>query len=267
MEITLDVPLAFTADRAEPAKARLRSVRLDGGLEAVVETDVETARRGLFHDTPENRLDEFTLHFDATRPVLIDLELRPERRAALPPAGTDLRAWVADLPAELLREDAWNAREVWQEQPLDDALGGGAMRIGYRTAFSPPRSEIDALKRHGLVSRTVVEALIENGLPVDFQDGAFELQLTVGEHTYRCRLAVDDEAIALALTVAADGASVSDEVLDAANDELMAGAIERTPDGLRFVSELQVDVPLVNESWVIETLRAGVSVLHSVASA
>ena len=47
----------------------------------------------------------------------------------------------------------------------------------------------------------------------------------------------------------------------------MACAIERTPDGLRFVSELQVDVPLVNESWVIETLRAGVSVLHSVASA
>lgn len=267
MEIELDARVEFAADGAEPATARLRSVRRDGGLAAVVETDAETAGRGLFHDTPENRLDAFELGFDRASRVLIELELRPEWHAALPPAGADLGAWAAELPVELLREDAWNAREVWQERPLHESIGGGSIRVGYRTVFAAPRDEIDALKRRGSVTRTVVEALIENGLPVRFEAGAFEFALAVDDRGYRCRLTVDEEAASLALTVFADGVEVSGEAIEVANQQLLTGAFERDGDGLSFVYEIAVDPPMASESWVIETLRAGVSVMHHFATA
>jgi hypothetical protein len=197
--------------------------------------------------------------------VQIELALRPERADVLPDAEQDLRAWLGQLPAgdALLREDSWNALQVWQEHALDPSIGGGVMKVGYRTVFSAPRNEIDALKRRGPVTRTVVEALIENGLPVHFEGEAFVLGLGVGDRAFRCLLRPDDAAIALSLTVIADG--IAQDAIDEVNGELSAGAFQQAEDGVRYVLELQVDEALVTESWVIETLRAGVSVMHHYA--
>ena len=280
-ELALDLPVAFRPGPdhgGEPVEVRMTRVRGEGAerwtsVEAVVETDAGTAARladrEFFHNTPENRLEEVQGGFNADLPVMFELVLRPERLGALPPRDEDLGAWLAaaDGGAELLREDAWNARLVWQEHRLDPSIGGGVIKVGYRTAFSPPRDEIDALKRRGRVTRTVVEALIENGIPVRYEDDAFKVGLEVGDRAYPCRLRPDDAATSLTLTVSADAAprEGADGELEAVNRELPAGAFELADGELRYVHELRVDPALVSEGWVIETLRAGVSVMHHYA--
>jgi hypothetical protein len=236
MEIT------FAAGDA-PVTARLREVT-DTTL--VIETDVETAERGLFHDTPERRLEAFDGGFNRDLPVLIELEPRGERPEPWPPSSTD--------------EADWNAREVWQEHELPAALGGGAIKAGYRTVFSAPRNEIDALKRRGPVTRTVVEALIENGIPVRFEHGAFEFGLGVGDQEYGCWIRPNEQVVGFELTVLARGASGDPDT------PVGVGRLEATEDGLRYVHEIRVAPELVSEAWVIATIRAGVSVLHAVTS-
>jgi hypothetical protein len=269
-ELALDLPIAFVAD-GEPVAARLKRVRRgEAQLVAVVETDPETASRiaarGWFHDTAENRLEEVQGGFNPDLPVMIELVARTP---SLPDA--DLSAAVERLVSseQLLREDAWNALEVWQEHRLDASIGGGVIKVGYRTVFSAPRNEIDALKRRGLVTRTIVEALIENGLPVHFepQSQAFELGLAVGDSEYACQLRPDDAATGLMLTVTAgeDARTAAHDVIDEVNAEVPAGAFELADGTLRYVHEIRVDTPSVSESWVIETLRSGVSVIHHYA--
>lgn len=267
-DVELDLPVAFAAgDGGEPALLRFKHVhRDDGGLAATVETDTQTAARGLFHDTPENRLEEVEGGFDAALPVLIDLELRPEWRASLPDTQADIGPWLAG--SELLRDDAWNARVVWQEHKLPPALGGDAMRVGYRTVFSPPRNEIDQLKRRGPVTQTIVEALVENGIPVRFEAelDSFEFRLGVGPTEYTCRLRPDEDTTGLELTVIARGTPGDPKTIAEVNGEVPAGVFEVVDCALRYVHELRVDPSLVNEAWVMETLRAGVSVMHHYAS-
>jgi hypothetical protein len=257
--------LTFAAGGA-PVPARVKELRRENGaLALVIETDTATVARDLFHDTPENRLETLEGGFNAELPVLVELELRPECRASLPSSGQDLEHWLA--ASDLLREDAWNAREVWQEHPVPEALGGGAIRVGYRTVFSAPRNEIDSLKRRGPVTRTVVEAFIENGLPVRFEEArdAFEVMLGVGEREYTCWIRPDEANTGLVLTVLAPWADAGADELERANRELPAGQIEAGDEGLRYVHEIRVDPALVSQSWVIQTLRAGVSVLHHFA--
>ncbi len=250
-----------------PVSVRLKALRRDADqLEALIETDAATVARDLFHDSAETRLETLEGGFDAELPVLIELELRPEWRGSLPGSDQDLERWLAG--SELLREDAWNARQVWQERPVAPGLGGGAMKVGYRTVFSAPRNEIDALKRRGPVTRTVVEAFIENGLPVRFEPEpeAFEVGLGVGDRAYVCRVRPDEAAAGLALTVLAPWAATDPDAIERANRELPIGRFEAGPDGLRYVQEIRVAPALVSEAWVIQTLRAGVSVMHNFAA-
>jgi hypothetical protein len=266
-DVELDLPVAFAAgDGGEPALLRLKHLHPDDGeLAAIVETDTQTAARGLFHDTPENRLEEVEGGFDADLPVLIDLALRPEWRESLPDPQADIDQWLAG--SELLRDDAWNARVVWQEHALPPALGGDAMKVGYCTVFSPPRNEIDRLKRRGPVTRTVVEALIENGLPVrlEAERDSFELGLGVGASEYSCRLEPDEATTGITLTVIASGNPRGRDAIAEVNHEVPAGLFEADDGALRYVHELRVDPALVSEAWVMQTLRAGVSVMHHYA--
>ena len=217
-EVDIKSSIIFSAygdlGRIELKKALLKED--DGRWSAgrfILETDAETMRRlenrGFFHNTPENRLEEVEGGFNNDLPVFLELELCTSKLALLPPPGPDvderLKAMLeaARPDSTLFHEDSWNALLIWQEHHLDPSIGGGVIKVGYRTVFSPPSSEVDRLKRRGLVSRTVVEALIENELPVRFEPEhqAFEVGLAVGEHTYTCRIRPDDEAIALSLTV------------------------------------------------------------------
>ncbi|MGH2461559.1 MAG: hypothetical protein ACRDIY_22110 [Chloroflexota bacterium] len=292
-EFVVDFPIAFVpgADAApndrEALQLRLKQARgedHDGrwsSFGVVAETDVATAERigerGFFHDTPENRLEAVEGGFNADLPVLLDLALLPTKLERLPSPEADLPAWLSGAlgatdaaSPDLWREDSWNATFVWQEHHLDPSIGGGVIKVGYRTVFSPPRNEIDRLKRRGLVSRTIVEALIENGLPVRFESDleAFELGFAVGEQTYTCQVRPDDTATALSLTVIwsreipdAARARLAD-VIAQIDDEVPVGGFEAVDDGVRYVHDIQVDQSLVSQSWVIETLRAGISVLH-----
>lgn len=284
-EVDIKSSIIFSAygdlGRIELKKALLKED--DGRWSAgrfILETDAETMRRlenrGFFHNTPENRLEEVEGGFNNDLPVFLELELCTSKLALLPPPGPDvderLKAMLeaARPDSTLFHEDSWNALLIWQEHHLDPSIGGGVIKVGYRTVFSPPSSEVDRLKRRGLVSRTVVEALIENELPVRFEPEhqAFEVGLAVGEHTYTCRIRPDDEAIALSLTVVWPGEIPEEavprvrELLGRFNDEITLGYFEAGDGRLRYLHHIQVAKPLVNESWVIETLRAGVSMIH-----
>jgi hypothetical protein len=285
-EVSINTPITFLPHRdlgrIEVRKALLEEA--DGRWSAcrlILETDVETARRlehyGFFHNTPENRLEEVERGFHEDLPVLLELALRPSKLALLPTPSEDvdqrliaLLAAEPPLAAELFHEDSWNALLVWQEHHLDPSIGGGVIKVGYRTVFSPPRNEIDRLKRRGRVSRTVVEALIENGLPVRFEPErqAFEVGLAVGEHTYTCRIRPHDGTIALSLTVVwsreipEEAVPRVRELLGQINDEITLGYFEAGDGRLRYLHHIQVAEALVNQSWVIETLRAGVSMIH-----
>ena len=204
-------------------------------------------------------------------PVLVELMPRPElaARCRLRLPTCERRSSASSAPGSFCARTPGTRCEVWQEHPVDQSIGGGVIKVGYRTVFSPPRNEIDALKRRGLVTRTIVEALIENGLPVRFepQAEAFALGLAVGDSEYACQLRPDDAATGLMLTVTAGGGAreAAHAVIDEINDELAAGAFELADGSLRYVHEIRVDEPLVSDSWVIETLRAGVSVMHHYA--
>jgi hypothetical protein len=257
-ELEFDLLLTLACADGEPVRVRLTRVRGTtwGECVAVVQTDATSAARGCFHDTPENRLEELEGGFNAAMPVWIELAPRPELVAALPDLS---RASAERLVSEgqLAREDAWNALQVWQEHPL----AGTVIKAGYRTVFSAPANDIDALRRRGRVTRTVVDALIENGLAVHFDQRAqaFQIGFAVGESTYTCHLGADDEATALSLTV--DGPPV-DAAVAAINRELRSGTVEVVDGHLRYTLNVRADPSLVTESWVIETLRAGVSVAH-----
>ncbi len=261
-ELEFDLPLMLACTDGEPVPVILTRVRGTtwSDFVAVVQTDAASAARGCFHDTPENRLEELEGGFNAAMPVWIELAPRPDLVAALPDLSrTSAEQLISD--GELAREDAWNALQVWQEHPL----AGTVIKAGYRTVFSAPANDIDALKRRGRVTRTVVDALIENRLPVHFDQRAqaFRVGFTVGERTYTCHLEPDDEATALSLTV--EGPPVGDAQVDAINRGLLSGAVEIVDGHLRYSLDVRADPSLVNESWVIETLRAGVSVTHHAA--
>lgn len=289
----LDLPVAFVSGEAAGRTApgaivgRVRTIQSDerdgawSGFQLVFETDVATLgrieARGYFHDALDNRLEAVQGGFNPDLPIFLELTLRPSQLNLLPSPGGSLAPWLealfafeASAGSELRGEDAWNATRVWQEHHLDPSIGDGVIMVGYRTVFSPPRDETDRLRRRGLVSRTIVEALIENGLPVRFELGpeAFELGFTVGEETYTCQIHPDDAAVALSLAV-----SYSDEIPDAArarvdeaiaraNDEVPVGAFELRDGRVRYVHQIQVDRSLVSPSWVIEAVRAGISVAH-----
>jgi hypothetical protein len=110
------------------------------------------------------------------------------------------------------------------------------------------------------VSRTIVGAFVENGLPVRFEDDAFVAGLGVAGREYTCRVRPLDDVAGLELTVIARGLHADPGAIAR---ELPAGRFEAGEDGTRYIHEIRVAPDLVSEAWVIETLRAGVSVLDA----
>ena len=233
-----------TAPRGRPADRRGRDRHRD-------------RRRELFHDTPDQRLGEVEGGFDAALPVLIELELRPEFSAALP--ERDLETLAGAARTRCARTPGTRARSG-RSTPCPRRWAAARSRSATARVFSAPRNEIDALRRRGPVSRTIVGAFVENGLPVRFEDDAFVAGLGVAGREYTCRVRPLDDIAGLELTVIARGLHADPGRIAR---ELPAGRFEAGEDGTRYIHEIRVAPDLVSEAWVIETLRAGVSVLDA----
>lgn len=233
-----------------------------------------------FGDSQENRLGGEDLEFDRSLPLWFELALRPDFLTLFPPPAEDGLAGVVNALSRpsgaqdpLFDQDTWRATQVWQEHPLDPSIGGGVLKVGYRTTWSPVRDTVDMLKRRGVLSRALVEAFIEYGLPVHFDADADALIVTMraGERTYPCTVRADDAAIALEVTVALNGTvpkeagSAVHAVLARINEDLPLGRFVLDAGTLRYEARIQTSEPLVNQGLVIESLRAAVSLMHQYA--
>jgi hypothetical protein len=258
--------------------ARWTSCRLQ--LEVAGSAWEASMRDQFFGDTPENRLGGEDIEFDRALPLHIEIGLRPEYLSLLPaPDAAGMSGVIAALSQSraaenpLFDQDAWRALQVWQEHALDPSIGGGVLKLGYRTTWSPIRDTVDMLKRRGPVSRTMVEAFIEHGLPVHFEPDADALTviLRAGERAYSCLVSANDAASALDVRVAL-GAAVPKEAESAVtaavariNEDLLLGDFTLDGGTVRYHARLEVEGPLLNEELVIQSLRAAVSLVHGYA--
>lgn len=228
-----------------------------------------------FGNFPENRLETLEISFNETLPVFFKIELRQEKLAILPPPKSGrtedtLAAFSGKAPEDLFSEESWYVLQVWQEHPLDPSIGGGNIKVGYRTIWSPPENEIDWLKRRGNVSRTVVEAFIENGLPVHFdrEIEAFKLVLTVGTWEYPCYVYPGDPKSTLSVEVEFPfpiPEKVKPEIsalLDQINAEIILGCFELEVQTILYRNSIQIDRVLLNHNFILETLKVGVTMMH-----
>lgn len=282
-QVDLEIEI-YDADLVVPARARRLTLGRaeDHWASCQIQLTIagpaweEAYARHFFGDRQEHRLGGEDLEFDRSLPLWCELALRPEFLSLLPPPAEGLAAVIALLshptgaPAPLFDQDSWRATQVWQEHPLDPSIGGGALKVGYRTSWSPIRDTVDLLKRRGPVSRTMVEAFIEHGLPVHFDPAADALLVTLraGERTYPCTVRADDAASILGVTVALnnpvpqEAESAVTASLVQINEGLPLGRFALNGGAVRYEVRMQASGSLVSEGWVIESLRAAVSLMH-----
>lgn len=247
----------------------------------ILKTDLDTWKKAeqkdVFNNSIENRLITKEVKFNAEKPLLVEIALRPEKLGLLPsPAdemGEKVMAFLSTLPdnsPELMTENSWLALEVWQEHQLDPSIGGRIIKNGYRTVWSPPKNQIEKIKRLGPVSKTIVEAFIENNLPVRYNEATetFELKLAAGSQEYACFVKGDNQEIALSIGLvlepevpAGTEARVLD-YLDEANRELAMGQFVLDNQQVWYRNTLQVSPELLNYTFVIETLLMSVTIMQ-----
>lgn len=250
------------------------------GWQLVLETDYagweKLTRYKFFGDSPENRLTEGEIEFRENKPVLLKIALRPELYELLPPASgtydtmlpTAFSQAIASR-ADLLNEAGWYLHQAWQEIKLDPSIGGGALLVGYRTVWSPPRNEIDKLKRQGSISKAIVEAFIENSLPVRYNaaNAAFELTLVVDSRDYLLYLYPKNADDSLLLNVflpveVPENSAEVEEQLDQLNRLATVGYFEVENQKFCYKSTLTVSPELLSDNFITEMLHATLAIVH-----
>ncbi|ABW25857.1 hypothetical protein [Acaryochloris marina] len=230
-----------------------------------------------FHNRLESRLDWQNRPFLEDLPVRMEIALRPEYYPRLPCPSSDAVQRLTDLfvieppPSPELFDDAvWNAIQLWQEYPIDPSIGGGTMRVGYRTAFSMFTDEVDRLRRRGPVSRIIVDALIESGIPISWieEDPVFTVTLYAEDRGYLCRIRPNESSSGITVSVEwieqlsdAGVAKLSSHIA-VADTDLVFGSLTLV-DGRIRLDNLTLLGPSITEETIIETLRAAVSALNS----
>ena len=206
--------------------------------------------------------------------MFVQLELAPSQVNLLVPLASDDVVGLADLLShspDLAQAASWHLLQAWQEHPLDPSIGGGVIKTGYRTVWSAPTNRIDQLKRMGPVSKTVVEALIENMWPVNFsiERQAFELSLSVGAEEYHCWIQADDVEIALTIEVGLSpvvtppAQAALENLLSRINTDNPTGAFELTDQQIWYRYRLQVSPELLNQSFVLDSVQTALTIVYS----
>lgn len=233
----------------------------------------ELERLSFFHNIHENRLDPIRKGFNSTNlPVNIELKLSENALNLLPSSEDKLFEYFEELSNNhaLLQEKLWKLLRVWIEIPLDASIGGGFLKSGYRTKFSAPVNRIDALKRQGAVSKAIVTALIENYIPVVFNDNSnkFEMQLQAGRDQYDVTLQPDNEehAISMKLTLLnvpiEEPLEVVEQRIKKANQQISLGEFRIENQQLTYVHLMKVEAALINHQWVYELLMSGITLTN-----
>lgn len=286
MEITLDQKTTWHLGGKAHVLHLLRLVAQinDGNWSAVsvvLECDPVIAARGeelsWFHNRLESRLDWQNRPFLEDLPVRMEIALRPEYYPRLPYPSSDAVQHLTDLfviepppSPELFDDAAWNAIQLWQEYPVDPSIGGGTMRVGYRTAFSAFTDEVDRLRRRGPVSRIIVDALIESGIPISWieEDSVFTVTLYAEDRGYLCRIRPNESSYGITVSVewieqlSDAGVSKLSSHIAVADTDLVFGSLTLV-DGRIRLDNLTLLGPSITEETIIETLRAAVSALNS----
>ncbi|KAI9130799.1 hypothetical protein [Acaryochloris sp. CCMEE 5410] len=230
-----------------------------------------------FHNRPESRLDWQNRPFLEDLPVRMEIALRPEYYPHLPCPSSDAVQHLTDLfviepppSPELFDDTVWNAIQLWQEYPIDPSIGGGTMRVGYRTAFSVFTDEVDRLRRRGPVSRIIVDALIESGIPISWieEDSVFAVTLYAEDRGYLCRIRPNESSSGITVNVewieqlSDAGVSKLSSHIAVADTDLVFGSLTLV-DGRIRLDNLTLLGPSITEETIIDTLRAAVSALNS----
>lgn len=250
-------------------------------VSVVLECDPVIAARGeelsWFHNRLESRLDWQNRPFLEDLPVRMEIALRPEYYPRLPCPSSDAVQRLTDLfviepppSPELFDDTVWNAIQLWQEYPIDPSIGGGTMRVGYRTAFSMFTDEVDRLRRRGPVSRIIVDALIESGIPISWieEDSVFTVTLYAEDRGYLCRIRPNESSYGITVSVewieqlSDAGVSKLSSHIAVADTDLVFGSLTLV-DGRIRLDNLTILGPSITEETIIETLRASVSALNS----
>jgi len=249
------------------------------GLYLKLKTDHLTYQKleevGFFHNTQKNRLEMVEGGFNPDFDVYFEIALHQEHHELLPAPTEDLETFFKNLEKEvpLLQEKYWKALFVWTEIELDASIGGGIIKVGYKTIFSEPSNEIDALKRLGAVSAAIVIALIESSFPVDYEKESecFLLNLRMENSNYLVFIKGDNENNGLTVRLKyparlipetkTQAVTLSEEI----NKEINLGYFSIENEHFEYTHHMIVNRDLVSHYWVTETLLAGLSLMHHYA--
>ncbi|PRC93458.1 YbjN domain-containing protein [Solimicrobium silvestre] len=234
---------------------------------------IETA--AFFNNALENRLDIVEGGFNPDLNVFINIDLRQEHVHLLPTDQCDLTHYFQHMSKDdpLLQENFWNATFVWTEIHLSPTIGGGVIKVGYKTRFSTPANRIDLIKRQGSVSKAITTALIENNFPVYFDDASqcFALILKMEDAHYHTTITPDNQHSAMSIQLAytidipPHKETQAIDLLSDINKEIIFGEFFIEKQKLTYCHAIQVAEELISDQWVSGALLASGSVMHHYA--
>ena len=241
-------------------------------LQVAVPTYEQLEQQQVFHNTPEKRIEDMPMPFENGKPVYLKLQWRAEYLHLLPSEDTNWVDYFKNAASTdlLLQEKHWNLLSAMQHQQLPASFGGGILSSGYNTIFTKPTSPIDALRRKGPVTDAIVQGLIESYFPVNYKEEqqGFILTLKAGGEEYKVLLKAQEEQVGLWLEVKPSEPLSVQQIQQAQQDlELMnerntLGNYHLEGQYLVYEQQMNVSPKLVHYSWVQESIKTAISLVH-----
>ena len=236
-------------------------------------TYMELEKAEFFHNEPQNRLTTVEGGVNPNLDVYMEIILEKHYLHHLPPIDTNLNTYFNGVSkhSELFKEIFWDVRFVWTEIRLGAAIGGGVIKVGYKTIFSPPEDPVDLLKRRGVVSAAIVTALIENNIPVFYNNitNCFEFDLRVDHLAFKISIEPNEELVGFSLKIVYSDIRIPmikeslTELMKNVNEEIYLGELSLQNEHLIYLHTICIPKELVSHQWATETLLAGVGLIYN----